>query len=315
MWLFAGNEDECGLAPQRFEGDARDSRGGDGCRTGGPAETRVGTRAQRGTTMDSPYRVGEDVHVLPTHLDVPGVGTLTVNAFVLMAEQPVLVDTGIGLDSDEFIDALGSIVDPADLRWIWLTHDDTDHTGSLERLMELAPQAQLATHALAGLRLSTWSSVPLERVHALSPGERLDLGDRTVRAEVPPLYDNPTSTGLVDESTGAFFCVDVFGAILPHATQDLNDVAEPDLTGGMVAWATFDSSWVHLVDRVKFDAALDKVRRLGPEIVLSCHAPAAVGRIDQFLKVAEGLPDADPFVPPDAAAFDAIVAQMGAAQA
>ena len=67
--------------------------------------------------MDAPYQAAPDVHVLPTNLPLPGTGVvLPVNAYVLLAEEPVLIDTGIGVDSDEFLDALASIVDPAALR-------------------------------------------------------------------------------------------------------------------------------------------------------------------------------------------------------
>lgn len=46
--------------------------------------------------MDAPYQAAQDVHVLPVHLPLPGVGFLPVNAYLLMAEEPVLIDTGIG---------------------------------------------------------------------------------------------------------------------------------------------------------------------------------------------------------------------------
>src|SRR5262249_10217692 len=98
--------------------------------------------------MDNPYDVDADVTVLPAHLDIPGVGTLLVNAFVLKSEQPVLIDTGLAVDSDSFMEALRSIIDPRDLRWIWVTHDDADHTGSLPALMQAAPQASFSTPRL-----------------------------------------------------------------------------------------------------------------------------------------------------------------------
>jgi flavorubredoxin len=68
----------------------------------------------------------------------------------------VLIDTGIGLDGDDFIAAVSSIVDPERLRWVWLTHDDADHTGSIQRIMELAPNAKLVTHGFSALRMGTW---------------------------------------------------------------------------------------------------------------------------------------------------------------
>lgn len=62
--------------------------------------------------MDAPYQAAQDVHVLPVHLPLPGVGFLPVNAYLLMAEEPVLIDTGIGVDGEDFIAAVSSFVDP-----------------------------------------------------------------------------------------------------------------------------------------------------------------------------------------------------------
>jgi glyoxylase-like metal-dependent hydrolase (beta-lactamase superfamily II) len=72
-----------------------------------------------------------------------------------MAEEPVLIHTGIGLDGDDFIAAVSSIVAPERLPWVWLTHDDADHTGSIQRIMELAPNAKLVTHGFTALRMGT----------------------------------------------------------------------------------------------------------------------------------------------------------------
>jgi glyoxylase-like metal-dependent hydrolase (beta-lactamase superfamily II) len=263
--------------------------------------------------VDEPYRVGTDVHVLPTQLPVPGVGTLPINSFVLLSQQPVLIDTGLGVDRDDFLEALRSVIDPAELAWIWLTHDDLDHSGNLQAVMELAPQAKLATHGLGALRMNTGWPVPLDRVHAIAPGDRIDLGDRTIVAVRPPHFDNPMSTGIFDDRSGTLFAVDSFGAILPRPTPELDGLSEEELVGGMVAWATFDSPWLHFTSPDHLAGLLDGVRRLAPEQILSSHLPPATGRVDAFLDVLATIPDADPFVAPDAATFAAIVAGMGPA--
>jgi glyoxylase-like metal-dependent hydrolase (beta-lactamase superfamily II) len=260
--------------------------------------------------MDEPYKASPDIHVLPTHLPLPGVGNIPVNAFLLLAEEPVLIDAGLGIDGAEFVAALESLIPLRDLRWIWLTHDDADHTGSLRTLMERAPQARLVTHGLGALRMATQWPVPLDRVHALALEDRLSVGDRILRAVRPPVFDNPTSTGIYDESTGVFFSVDSFGAILPEVTQDVADVPEDALTEGMVAWATFDVPWVHLVDEARFERVLDAVRALQPGRVLSSHLPAASGSVEGFLKVLSSLRDAEPFVAPKKEAFEELVRQL-----
>ncbi len=264
--------------------------------------------------MDPVYRVGDDVYVLPSSLPIPGVGTLVVNAYLILGREPVLVDTGLAMDGEAFEHALCSILDPADIRWIWLTHDDADHTGNLERVMSLAPTARLLTHGLGALRMSTWWPIPLDRVTALRPGDRIDVGDRYLRGVRPPLFDNPMSTGLLDERTGAMYTVDAFGALLPSIPENCDEVPEADLIEGMAGWAAFDSPWTQLVDHDRFRAALREVARLQPTTIFSSHLPAASGRtVGRFVEVIASVPSAPPFVPPDRAAFTAIFAALGAA--
>lgn len=261
--------------------------------------------------MDAPYQGSPDVHVLPTSLPLPGVGVLTINAYVLLAEEPVLIDTGVGVDGEDFVEALASVIDPQELRWVWLTHDDADHTGSIQRVLESAPNARLATQAFSAMRMATWWPVPFERVHAIRPGDQLDVGDRILTAMRPPLYDNPMSTGILDEATGSLFTVDAFGAILPEPTQDAAEIPQDVLAGGMVAWETADSPWAHMVDRQRFSQVLDGVRRLGPSRIFSSHLPAAPGTsLEHFLEVLETVPDAEPFIPPDHEDFAHMVAAL-----
>ena len=43
------------------------------------------------------YQLNADVTVLNDQLEVPGIGFLPVNAYVLHARKTVVVDTGLGL--------------------------------------------------------------------------------------------------------------------------------------------------------------------------------------------------------------------------
>lgn len=267
--------------------------------------------------MDEPYQAGPDVYVLPTHLPIPGMGNLIINTFILKSEEPVLVDTGLKSspftpdETSEFIAAVESIIPLRDLKWIWLTHDDMDHTGSLQRVMELAPQARLATQAFGAMRMASWWPVPFERVHAVTFGDRLNVGDRTLRAVAPPTFDNPTSTGILDEKTGTLFSVDCFGGILPEVTTDCAGIPADVLRQGMVTWLSMDSPWTRLLDAQKWDGVLEGVRQLDPQLILSSHLPAARGVCASFIEIVRSLREAEPFVPPDNAAFQQMLAMMG----
>jgi flavorubredoxin len=249
--------------------------------------------------------------VLPSRLAIPGAGVLAVNSFVIHAREPVLVDTGMAFDRNEFLDAVWAAVDPADLRWVWLTHDDTDHSGNLAAVLEAAPGAQLVTHAFSALRMATQWPVPLDRVHAVAPGDRLDVGDRSLHALRPPTYDNPMSTGLFDDRHATLFSVDSFGALLPEVGTSIDDVTDEVLQAGMTAWTTFDSPWSSLTEPGRWEETLAAVGALEPQLVLSSHLPPASDRLDALLAILATVPQAPPFVAPGADDFRAIVAALG----
>jgi flavorubredoxin len=260
--------------------------------------------------MDKPHQVMPDVEVLPAHFPIPGAGFLPINAFVIKAKEPVLVDTGMGIESEEFMKALESIIDPRDLKWVWLTHDDADHTGNLQKVLEAAPSARLAANSLAVLRMSTAWPVPMHRVHWMNSGDSISVGDRKLTAVRPPLFDNPTTIGIYDDKLEAFFSADCFGAIIPSPAQNTDDVPEEHLAQGMISWASADSPWVHMVEPSEFSQALDKIRRMAPKMILSAHLPPAQGKTEQLLESLARVPTSTPFVAPNQTALEQILAQM-----
>ncbi len=260
--------------------------------------------------MEKPFKVTEDITILPTFFPIPGMGFLAVNAFVIEAKEPVLVDTGMGIDSAEFMKILETIMDPRDLRYLWLTHDDADHTGSLQKVLEAAPHARLVANSLAVLRTSTAWPVPMDRVHWLNPGDSITAGDRELTAVRPPIFDNPTTIGVYDKKSEAFFSSDFFGAIIPAPVKGAEDLKTEDLAQGMITWASADSPWVHMLDAGTFSKALDKIRRMAPKRIFSAHLPPAQGKTEQLLEFLENLPASTPFVTPDQAALEQILAQM-----
>jgi hypothetical protein len=88
-------------------------------------------------------RIDHDITVLRNQMPAPGIGVVPINSYVLHAAEPVVIDTG--LPDRGFLDVLGSVVDPIDVRWIWLTHPDRNHTGGLFDLLEAAPRARLVS--------------------------------------------------------------------------------------------------------------------------------------------------------------------------
>jgi glyoxylase-like metal-dependent hydrolase (beta-lactamase superfamily II) len=260
--------------------------------------------------MEKSYQISGDIVVIPAFFPIPGMGFLAVNAFVIKAKEPVLVDTGMGIDSSEFMNSLESIMDPKDLRWVWLTHDDADHAGNLQRVLEAAPNARLLANSLAVLRSSTAWPVPMNRVYWLNPGDSIAVGDRELTAVRPPLFDNPTTIGIYDKKSNAFFSADFFGAIISAPVHNAEDLTATDLAQGMISWASADSPWIHMVESSRFSKALDSIRGIAPRDVFSAHLPPALGKTAQLLKSLEKLPASTPFITPDQKALEQILAEM-----
>ncbi len=263
-------------------------------------------------TMFQPYQAAPDIEVLPSYFPVPGLGILPINAFVLRAAEPVLVDTGQVWLSDEFMTTLSDVIDLADLRWLWLTHADPDHIGSLHRLLDEAPRLRVITTFLAVGKMSLFRPLPMDRVYLLNPGQSLRVGDRTLTAIRPPTYDAPETTGFYDSESRAFFSADCLGALMSEPVESAAEMEPAQLRQGLVKWMTVDSPWLHMTDNARFTAALNHIRELKPKVVLSAHLPAAQGMAETLLDYLAAVPAAEPFVGPDQPALEAMLAGMAA---
>jgi flavorubredoxin len=259
--------------------------------------------------MDEPYELMPDIDILPSYFPIPGLGFLAVNAFVIRAGEPVLIDTGMGIESEAFMEALASIIDPPDLRWVWLTHDDLDHTGSLQKVLEAAPNARLVANSLAVVRMSSAWPVPMHRVNWLNSGDSIVVGDRKLTALRPPLFDNPTTIGVYDNKSEVLFSVDCFGAIISSPTRNAEDIGKADLAQGMISWASADCPWVHMVETTAFSQTLDTIRQLSPKMILSAHLPPAQGKTEQLLDLLAAVPASPPAIAPDQIALEQMLGQ------
>jgi flavorubredoxin len=264
--------------------------------------------------MFEPYSAAADIDVVPSYFPIPGLGIVPVNAFVLKAAQPVLVDTGLVPLCDEFMEKLSFVIDPADLRWLWLTHTDQDHIGSLWRVLEAAPKLHIITTYLGLGKMSLFAPLPMDRVYLLNPGQSIDVGDRKLTAIKPPSYDAPETTGFYDPKTATFFSSDCFGALMSEPVDNAAGMGAENLRKAMVFWATVDAPWLHTVDRILFARNLDRIRKLSPKLICSAHLPIAQDMIEELLENLEAAPEAQPFVGPDQKALEAMLAEMTGAQ-
>ncbi|WP_322870449.1 oxygen-binding di-iron domain-containing protein [Streptomyces goshikiensis] len=223
------------------------------------------------------HSAGPELSVLTSELPIPDLGLQPVNAFLLRGEQPMLVDTGMPVDREAFEEALWSLVDPGDLRWIAVTHDDRDHTGSLVSLLRRAPGAKLITNGISLTRLSEEFEIPSERVVTVNPGSRIRIGDRVLSFHRPPTFDSPGTLALFDHGAGTLFSSDSFGTVLPENVPHFEDADAKEFFEGFDVLNRAIAPWTALVDAEKFHRSVQALASLAPARLLSAHGPAVVG--------------------------------------
>ncbi len=265
--------------------------------------------------MDVPTMIGirsgaADTTSLVSYFPIPFYGILPVNAFLIRAAQPVLVDTGLGALRDPFMNNLRTLIDLRDLRWLWLTHTDADHMGNLLPILAEAPNARVVTTFL-GMGKMALHQLPLDRVYLLNPGQRLDVGDRELLCLKPPTFDAPETTGIFDTATRVLFSADCFGALMKEPAESAADIAADDLREGVVTWTTIDAPWLATADKYQWIRSLDRIRGLDPTGILCSHLPPAIGLTDTLLLHIASAYSAMPFSGPDQAALEGLMKGSG----
>ena len=175
------------------------------------------------------------------------------------------------------------------MRWVFISHDDHDHIGNLDAVLDLCPQATLVGNWAMTARLCGDVELPLHRMRWLDQGDAFDAGDRTLHLVRPPLFDSPATRGLFDPTTGVLWAVDTFGAMVQGAVLEADD-ADPDLYAGTFdAMNTWNTPWLEWVDT----DPLRRPRRRPPPrcrstAVASAHGPILRGEriADAFARTA-----------------------------
>jgi flavorubredoxin len=226
-----------------------------------------------------PQLIAPDTWLIP-NLAPAGDGLyLPVNSMVIRGRQPVIVDTGAPVHRALWLEKVFSVVEPEDVRWIFLSHDDGDHTGGLLDVLERCRNATLVTNFFSVERLALEKpALPLARMRWIEPGGSLDAGDRVLQLFRPPIFDGPTTRGLFDPRTSAMWIVDAFACLTP-GSLDARDLPRDLLDQSMPAMNSAVSPWHAWLDRAVYGRHIDAVEAFGATTVASAHGPVLGGEL------------------------------------
>jgi flavorubredoxin len=263
------------------------------------------------TTYVPPTLIAADTYVI--HQVQPALGQplfVYLNSMVILGSEPMIVDTGTPANRQQWLSDVFSLVEPEDVRWVFLSHDDVDHTGNLAEVMMACPNAKLVCNWAMIERHTNCFDFPLERCRWIMHDESFSIGDRTLHALRPPVYDSPTTRGLFDPTTGVYWAVDTFATPLPDPHVGIADLDPEFWKFGMTLFAFGAvSPWLSMLDHEKYGRFVDTVQRLDTTTIAGCHTPVIEGPfIQRAFDTVREFPLVEPPPLPDQSILDQIIA-------
>ena len=190
----------------------------------------------------------------------------TYNSYFINSEKKVLIDVAKETFFDVYLKKLKSVTNPEEIEYIILNHTEPDHSGSLQKLLKLAPSATVVGSGNAIRYLEDIVNEPFKSL-VVKEGDTLDLGNRTLKFFSVPNLHWPDSiyTYLVEEKV--LFTCDSFGA--HYCDPEMFSVLTEEYLDSFKYY--FD---VILKPFSKFmTKAIDKIKPLEIDFICTGHGP------------------------------------------
>jgi flavorubredoxin len=180
--------------------------------------------------MTTIHEIAPDVYRISVF--VPEIN-LQFNHFLIKDEQPVLYHTGTRSMFPLVHEALRSLIDPAQLRWISFSHFEVDECGALNEWLQVAPRAQ-AVCSLVGAMVNI-NDFAIRPALGLQKGESFTTGKYTFRYLPTPHLPHGWDAGVMFEETHrTLFCSDLFhhdGNVVASTESDILGQVRRSLAG------------------------------------------------------------------------------------
>lgn len=135
---------------------------------------------------------------------------VSYNSYLIKDKKNVIIDLSSKLTTDELVDQIKTLIDPAELDYIVINHLEPDHTGSLKTLILLAPKVKLLGSAKTREMLKSFYGIT-ENVQIVKDGEEIDLGSHILKFLATPFVHWPETIMTFEATEKILFSCDGFG--------------------------------------------------------------------------------------------------------
>jgi glyoxylase-like metal-dependent hydrolase (beta-lactamase superfamily II) len=232
-----------------------------------------------------------------------------LNSMVVVGDEPVIIDTGTPANRDRWLEDVFGLVEPEDVRWVFLSHDDVDHSGNVADVLAACPNAELVCNWAMVERHTNCFNFPLDRCRWIRHDESFSVGGPHPSRGAPARVRLADHERAVRSDDGRL----LGGRHLRHAAARS---AARDRRPRSGVLAVRDDAVrvrcgdpvVSMLDHDKYGRVVDAVQGLDITTIAACHTPVLEGRFIRraFERIRE-LPNVEPPPLPDQSILDDII--------
>ena len=156
------------------------------------------------------HEVADGIYRINTPVELPGgMGHFNFNQYLVADDMPMLFHAGPRRMFPLVSEAIAHVLPVETLRYIGVSHFESDECGALNEFLAVAPEAEAVCSNIGALvSLADFAD---RAPRALADGEELSLGRHQMRWLDTPHVPHGWDCGLMmDTTTETFFCGDLF---------------------------------------------------------------------------------------------------------
>lgn len=204
----------------------------------------------------------------------------TYNSYVVKGEKIAVIETAKLKFWEDYLAKIKQVCDPSKIDYIVVDHTEPDHSGSVEKLLEIAPNAVVVGSPNALRFLGDIVNKEFKQ-QSVKEGDKIDLGGKTLEFISAPNLHWPDSIYTYLPEDKILFTCDSFGAHFCH--KDVFD----DLVGDYDD--AFDYYYTAILRPFSkfFTKAIEKIKPLDIRVICPGHGPVLRSNWKKYVDLSE----------------------------
>ena len=136
---------------------------------------------------------------------------VSYNSYLVVDQKVALIDTVEAGFEDEFLVNIAEAIGNRQIDYLIVNHMEPDHSSLVGYMLERYPDLMIVANAKTVPMLKGYYNVPQERVHVISEGDELSLGECSLKFYMIPMVHWPETMVTWLECENTLFSGDAFG--------------------------------------------------------------------------------------------------------